>query len=439
VAGCGGGNHASTGTVGARGTALPAPGTATEAGGPVAERTTATTAPPAAPPRLTAADKLRLAIRRALGHAGGTSGVAVYDVTAGRSLLGWGATVKRPPASIEKLYTSVAALTELGADARFHTEVRGTGTLAADGIWRGDLYLRGDGDPTFGGAAFNHTWELGYGSTAEALATHLRRTGIRRIEGPVIGDPSRFDDRVGPPSSGFAADLTDMGGELSGLTFDHGSSTGKLTPGALAASKLAVALRKAHVWALASARTRPTPRHTRLLATVSSPPLSTILKLTDVPSDDFYAETLTKDLGARFGSAGSTAAGARVIRHVIETGYGLHPRIVDGSGLSRDDLSSPIEVVDLLRALRGTTVGDQLSAALPTVGIDGTVRTIATGTAAAGNCIAKTGTLDDVTNLAGYCHAHGHHLLAFALFLDGPPNWTALPRVSRMVAAIAAY
>jgi D-alanyl-D-alanine carboxypeptidase/D-alanyl-D-alanine-endopeptidase (penicillin-binding protein 4) len=198
-------------------------------------------------------------------------------------------------------------------------------------------------------------------------------------------------------------------------------------------------MRKAHVFALAVPRTHRTPGRARLLATVASPPLETILKLTDVPSDDFYAETLTKDLGARFGSGGSTAAGARVIRNVIETGYGLHPRIVDGSGLSRGDLSSPIEVVDLLRAVESTPVGDELAKALPTVGVDGTVRTIATGTAAAGNCIAKTGTLDNVTNLAGYCRARGHHLLAFALFLDGPPNWTALPMIGRMVAAIAAY
>jgi D-alanyl-D-alanine carboxypeptidase/D-alanyl-D-alanine-endopeptidase (penicillin-binding protein 4) len=372
-------------------------------------------------------------------HAGRHTGAAVYDITKGQSLFEWGATISRPPASVEKLYTSVAALTKFGPNAHFHTEVRGTGTLDADGIWHGNLYLRGDGDPTFGSAAFNRTWELGLGSTPDSLVAAIKRAGIRRVDGDVIGDPSLFDDRVGPPSSDFDADITDMGGELAGLTFNHGFSTGKLTPGALAASKFAVALRKAHIFAKATPTTSPTPRRAKLLAAVASPSIAKIVRLMDVPSDDLYAETLTKDLGARFGSGGTTAAGARVIRHVIWTAYGIRPRIVDGSGLSRDDLSSPRDVVALLRAIQGTPIGQRLSLALPTVGMEGTVRKIANGTAAEGSCIAKTGTLNDVTNLAGYCTAQGQRLVAFALFLDGPPNWTALPMISKMVAAIAAY
>jgi D-alanyl-D-alanine carboxypeptidase/D-alanyl-D-alanine-endopeptidase (penicillin-binding protein 4) len=124
---------------------------------------------------------------------------------------------------------------------------------------------------------------------------------------------------------------------------------------------------------------------------------------------------------------------------MIWTTYGIRPRIVDGSGLSRDDLSSPRDVVTVLRAIQGTPIGQRLSLALPTVGMEGTVRNIGNGTAAEGSCIAKTGTLNDVTNLAGYCTARGQRLVAFALFLDGPPNWTALPMISKMVAAIAAY
>jgi D-alanyl-D-alanine carboxypeptidase/D-alanyl-D-alanine-endopeptidase (penicillin-binding protein 4) len=73
------------------------------------------------------------------------------------------------------------------------------------------------------------------------------------------------------------------------------------------------------------------------------------------------------------------------------------------------------------------------------VGVSGTVRTIATGTAAQGRCIAKTGTLNNVTNLAGYCRSRGHHRLAFALLIDGPSNSDALVLLGRMVAAIARY
>jgi D-alanyl-D-alanine carboxypeptidase/D-alanyl-D-alanine-endopeptidase (penicillin-binding protein 4) len=86
-----------------------------------------------------------------------------------------------------------------------------------------------------------------------------------------------------------------------------------------------------------------------------------------------------------------------------------------------------------------TPVGEVLQSSLPAVGVIGTVRRIAKGTVAQGNCVAKTGTLDNVTNLAGYCHRRAHHLIAFALFLDGPSNEHALVLLSGMMAAIARY
>jgi D-alanyl-D-alanine carboxypeptidase/D-alanyl-D-alanine-endopeptidase (penicillin-binding protein 4) len=211
-----------------------------------------------------------------------------------------------------------------------------------------------------------------------------------------------------------------------------------LSPGAFTAHQLAVTLSQMHVSARASARRRRTPRRAHRLAIVSSPPLSVMLRLMDVPSDDFIAEMLEKQLGARILGRGTTSDGALVVRSAL-LGYGVHPQIVDGSGLSRSDLASPLEIVDVLRKLNGTPTGAIFNAALPTVGVDGTVQTIANGTAAVGRCIAKTGTLDGVTNLAGYCHSRGRQLVAFALFLDGPPNWSALTYIGRMVASVAAY
>jgi D-alanyl-D-alanine carboxypeptidase/D-alanyl-D-alanine-endopeptidase (penicillin-binding protein 4) len=162
-------------------------------------------------------------------------------------------------------------------------------------------------------------------------------------------------------------------------------------------------------------------------------------RLMDVPSDDLFAELFTKQLGVLFGGEGSISAGAQVISHTITASYGLHPRILDGSGLSRNDRSSPLEIVDLLRDVWRTAVGGELEASLPTVGVEGTVKTIGTGTAAQGRCIAKTGTLDYVSNLAGYCRAKGGHELAFAFLIDGPPNYIALALESKMVGVIARY
>jgi D-alanyl-D-alanine carboxypeptidase/D-alanyl-D-alanine-endopeptidase (penicillin-binding protein 4) len=228
--------------------------------------------------------------------------------------------------------------------------------------------------------------------------------------------------------------VLDLGGQLSGLTFNHGS-TGRSTPEEFAARQLAFALRgnrRAKAAAVA-ASAGVTPGRARELASLSSPPLSGLLRLMNVPSDDFFAEMLLKQLGARFGQDGSIPAGAQVVASVL-AGYGVHPSVVDGSGLSREDRASPGQVVTLLRTLAGTPPGDVLRASLPTVGMNGTVRRIAAGTPAEGKCVAKTGTLSDVTNLAGYCQTTGNHELAFAIFIDGPSNQQAIGLLSRIVA-----
>jgi D-alanyl-D-alanine carboxypeptidase/D-alanyl-D-alanine-endopeptidase (penicillin-binding protein 4) len=425
TAGCGAGHEPRSGSrVRAAGTAAGA-----------ASTTPAKRSLPAVPPALA---RMGLTLARALRAAGPQTGAEVFDLSTGKALFSLRAAVMRPPASVEKLYTTVAVLRRLGPEARLHTTVLGTGHLSANGVWDGDLYLRGGGDPTFGDFEFNQIWELGYGSTASDLAVQLIARGIRRVSGSIIADASLFDSRPGGPATGYAPDVPDFGGQLSALTYDHGSSTRRLSPGTFAARELMLILRADHVRGRASRRTGVTPGDARVLATVSSPPMSVLLRLTDVPSDDLFAELLTKQLGSRFGAGGSIPAGARVITGVVHA-YNLHPSILDGSGLSRRDRSSPLEVVDLLRDVWRTPVGAVLSASLPLVGVNGTVRTLATRTPARGRCIAKTGTLDAVTNLAGYCHSRGHHLLAFALFLDGPSNERAVALIGRMVGALARY
>jgi D-alanyl-D-alanine carboxypeptidase/D-alanyl-D-alanine-endopeptidase (penicillin-binding protein 4) len=378
---------------------------------------------------------LRAALDKAFASAGIETGGSVFDLTDDVSLYSLRAGVRRPPASVEKLYTTVAALNKLGPGTTLQTTVLGVGHLGARGVWHGSLYLRGGGDPTLGDATFNRIWENGEGPTAAELVGLLERAGIRRVTGRVIGDGSLFDSRTGPPSAGYQPDLPDLGGQLSALTFDHGA-TANLTPPTFAARQLARTMSAMGVAARASKLAGTTPPDAQTLATVSSPPVSALLRLMDVPSDDFFAEMLTKQLGVRFGGGGSTAAGAAVISTVLGS-FGIHPRVVDGSGLSRSNQSSPDEVVKLLDVIHGTALGAELAAALPTVGVDGTVRTIAVHTPAQGHCIAKTGTLDNVTNLAGYCHAAGGKVLSFALFIDGPSNWSALQLISHMVSAIA--
>ena len=126
--------------------------------------------PPAVPPALA---RLRTELGKAFAKAGPDAGALVYDLTAKQTLFAVRADEGRPPASVEKLYTTVALLSELGPDFQLTTTVLGDGHLGPGGVWHGDLYLRGGGDPTLGDGAFNRDWEEGYGPTANQLVGQL--------------------------------------------------------------------------------------------------------------------------------------------------------------------------------------------------------------------------------------------------------------------------
>ncbi|MFZ0042832.1 MAG: D-alanyl-D-alanine carboxypeptidase [Solirubrobacteraceae bacterium] len=410
----------------------PSPGTSTAS--PRAGLLAGAHRPPVSPAEVA----LQSALTKTMRQAGPMSGALVYDVDDRAELFAARPGVKRPPASVEKLWTTTALMLKLGPNARLHTAILGTGS-ERNGVWHGNLYLRGGGDPTFGDPSFNHVWEQGYGPTANDLVAQLQRRGIRRVTGHVFPDESLFDRRRGGLMTNYAVDVPDFGGQLSALTYDHGSVVPHYSPSAFAARELALTMRGAHIAVQASRHDATTPRNARVLAIVSSPPMSVMTRLMDVPSDDLFAELFTKQLGVLFGRGGTIPSGAHVISQSISSAYGLHPKILDGSGLSRNDGSSPTEVVSLLRDIWNTPVGDELEASLPTVGVNGTVQSIAAKTAAVGRCEAKTGTLNNVTNLAGYCHSRGHQMLAFAFFIDGPENWTSLALEGRMVAAVARY
>jgi D-alanyl-D-alanine carboxypeptidase/D-alanyl-D-alanine-endopeptidase (penicillin-binding protein 4) len=382
-----------------------------------------------------------------LTKAGSGSGAYVYDLTAKQALFSERATSLRPPASVEKLYTAVTALEKLGPDARLSTNVFGVGHPAAGGVWAGNLYLRGGGDPTFGSSSFIRAHYGGLGASVSTLVKQLVKVdGIHRVTGSIEGDESFLDPLRGEPSSGYAPDPF-LEGTLSGLAFNRGASGGERgshAPAAYAARELLAALKSAGVIVHGSSGAATTPAGAVQLASVQSPTVAQLLGLTLPPSDNFFAETLVKDLGADFGGAGTTAAGASVVSHTISSLLGIHPHVVDGSGLSAADRTSPYQVVDMLVALAPTSlgaaptsVGGVLRGDMAVAGESGTLATRMRNTAAQGHCQGKTGTLTGVSNLAGYCQAANGHLLAFAIFNDGISTGAAHVYQDHMVISLA--
>jgi serine-type D-Ala-D-Ala carboxypeptidase/endopeptidase (penicillin-binding protein 4) len=361
-------------------------------------------------------------LARQLQISGARSSGYVYDITAKQALFSLRATAMRPPASVQKLYTATTLLARLGPAATLSTSVLGTGRLSPTGVWEGDLYLHGGGDPTFGDSAFIRSHYAGVGANISTLVSQLVRVdGIHAVRGSVYGDESYFDTRRGEPSSRFAQDPF-LEGTLSGLAFDRGSSgpyRAAHAPAAYAARKLWGLLKAAGVGVRGTSRAGAAPAGATVLAQVSSPTMTQLLGLMLPPSDNFFAETLLKDLGAAGGGAGTTAAGAAVVGQTMSALLGIHPSVVDGSGLSEADRTSTYEVADLLVALAPTPTGAILRASMAVAGRTGTLARRMRYTAASGHCQGKTGTLTGYSNLVGYCQAPNGHLLAFAFFNDG--------------------
>jgi serine-type D-Ala-D-Ala carboxypeptidase/endopeptidase (penicillin-binding protein 4) len=366
------------------------------------------------------------ALARQMRHAGRFSGALVVDLDTGRTVYSLRPSYRRLPASVEKLYTSSTALLRLGPDATLTTSVLGDVGLSADGTLAGNLYLRGGGDPTLSDASI------------AAIAASLRDQGLRRITGGVIGDASVFDAFRGPPSTGLATSI-DVG-PLAGLDIDHGfdGRDFQSDPPSFAAHALGQALKRRGVRIARRSRAALTPAAAVPLLDWASPSVADLIRLMNQPSDNYMAETLIKDLGARLGGAGSTAAGAAVVRATMAQ-LGVRPTLVDGSGLSRLDLTSPRQVVTLLRRMAQLPSGQLLADSLAVAGQSGTLELRMRRTAASGRCEGKTGTLYDVSNLAGYCATQSGGRLAFALLMNRINPLRAHVLQDRMTTAVAQY
>jgi serine-type D-Ala-D-Ala carboxypeptidase/endopeptidase (penicillin-binding protein 4) len=386
--------------------------------------------------------ELQADLAHQLALAGPHDGAYVYDLTTKTVLFSQRATTMRPPASVEKLYTATTALQLLGPTARLSTQVLGAGHLGAPGVWEGDLYLRGGGDPTFGSSAFIKSHYEGIGTSITQLVSTLVHTdGIREVTGRVLGDESYWDSRRGEPSSGYAFDPF-LEGNLSALEFNRGEEGGERgahAPAAFAARELRAALKHAGVRVLGGSGAGTTPAGSTELATALSPTVAELLGLMLPPSDNFFAESLVKDLGARFGGAGTTSAGAAVVAKTMAALLGVHPHVVDGSGLSPADLTSPYQVVFLLTTLAGTPTGTVLREHMAIAGHTGTLALRMRHTWASGHCVGKTGTLTGVSNLAGYCTSEDGHTLAFAIFTDNIGTESAHIFQDHMAITIADY
>ncbi len=161
---------------------------------------------------------------------GGVTGAMVCRVSDGQVLYAHDADLRLMPASNRKLFTSAAALELLGPDFRVHTDILAAQRPDADGTIAGSVYLRGGGDGLLSPADL------------DAMAGTLAEAGIRRIEGGIVGDGTRF---AGGPY-GFGWEWDDFSDEefpqISGLEINEGVLEVHAVPGQTAGEPVRVTL-----------------------------------------------------------------------------------------------------------------------------------------------------------------------------------------------------
>jgi serine-type D-Ala-D-Ala carboxypeptidase/endopeptidase (penicillin-binding protein 4) len=351
---------------------------------------------------------------------GASSGLVVEDAETGEVVCAQAADTPRPLASNTKLFTTSAALALIGPETRIATKVMTDGTVDAQGVLHGSLYLQGGGDPTLGTPAFYDSYLAGLGTNIFALVPQLKRAGIKQVTGRLYGDDTIFDRKRGVLDSNYATSVEI--GPLSGLDFNSGfagntsSSHFSSDPAKLATQTLDNSMRHSGIRVSPKIALGKTPKGAKSVAVIRSHPLDQIVNTTDVYSDNFFAEMLLKLLGARIGAGGTTAAGTQVTEDfAAEMGSEIHQ--VDGSGLTRTNEASPQDVVDLLLGVRKSEIGEDFIEDLSLAGHEGTTAGRMKGTAAYGRCRLKTGTLTGVSNLSGYCFNQDGKVMVFSTLM----------------------
>jgi D-alanyl-D-alanine carboxypeptidase/D-alanyl-D-alanine-endopeptidase (penicillin-binding protein 4) len=424
-------------------------------------------------------------------------GILVVEIESGKVLYARNEGGLFNPASNVKLFTTAAALALLGPEYRWKTVVY-SDVPVTGGELKGDLYLKGFGDPTL---VVEDLWRVG---------TELWSGGLRKVSGNLVVDDSFFDEvRLGPgfdqkqedlpfrapngalslnynavgvhvlpgPSDGAPArvvidpqtpyfavtnEARTVAGSRTNLTVeskDGAEKTDILVKGRIrVGEEPQVQLRRvghpdlytAHAFRellakrgikIAGAITRGTvPATAKALTAHYSQPLGVAVRDVNKRSNNFMAEQILKTLGAETGGRpGTWPKGLDAVAAFLER-LGIARgdyKMTNGSGLYDTNRFTPSQLVALLRtAYKDFRFAADFIGSLGLAGADGTVGHRMEGGLAERMVRAKTGSLAGVSCLAGYAGAPGHAPLAFAIFMNELPE-TATPKARKAQDQIA--
>ena len=306
-----------------------------------------------------------------------------WDVSA--SNLG---TTPLPAASLTKIATTLATIDKWGAKHQFPTNIYITGEING-GVVVGDLIVRGGGDPLF-------VWE-----EAIALGNALNQLGIREIQGNVLVTDKFYMN--------FESESL-VAGELLQQALNKNLWISPITQQYL---QMPVGTKQPEIVISGEVKAiEQIPTNATLLIRHRSLPIAEILRQMNIYSNNKMAQMLTDLIGGANMLAKTSAKIAGFPATEI--------KLINGSGLGEENQISPRAVCQMLMAIDRLLQPDDYSTIdlFPTAGRDivGTVqnRGIPTGTA------IKTGTLDNVSALAGVIPSDRHNVY-FSIINYGRP------------------
>ncbi len=381
------------------------------------------------------------------------------------------------PASLQKLYTGIGALEILGPHYQFTTKIGSRGEIV-DGVLKGDLIIVGGGDPSW----MEDFYPEGPHQVFEAWADSLRALGIRKIEGDLIGNISLFptldkhpfwekhnlhygfspgvgalcfnENKVrfelkGAAKAGQKASVTPSynytflkvsnqietvaekgaAGIWLRLSEDGGTVTlhGKLGPNTN--QKLTAAVRNPPLFAMTILRDTfrkkgitvtgkilledSSPHSFTHLFSYKSPSLAKILAVMQKYSSNMLAEQMLSQIGP------GAQAGVTKLKELMDKSHiGGTFRVVDGSGLSRQNLCSASNLGLTLCLARRQDWFDVFLQSLATPGDVGTLKRRFPDLKGKSILFGKTGNLRDVSNLAGYLRAGDDQFYVFVIMCN---------------------
>jgi D-alanyl-D-alanine carboxypeptidase/D-alanyl-D-alanine-endopeptidase (penicillin-binding protein 4) len=174
---------------------------------------------------------------------------------------------------------------------------------------------------------------------------------------------------------------------------------------------------------LPSGRPDPPP-NSYVLAEHLSPSLLESVRLTNKISQNLHAELFLRTMGQLRTGVGTTDAGLWEEQGFLKAA-GIRDGdavLVDGSGLSQNNLVTPQAMTGLLLYALRQPWGEDFLSTLPIAGVDGTLENRMKGTAATGRVQAKTGTLEHEHSIAGCATTQSGEHLVFAIFGNNNPQ-----------------